>query len=228
MKLTYSLLAWLFVAEFIALSNTFSAAIFYSIFIFTMLFLLVYKKLNEKEFIIVFLTIPLVRLMQFLAPMDLAYGYQLAVIYSLLFIVSISYIRSMKIDIKKLYNSNRLSELVLIVPLIVLAIIAGVFQKDLKAMQFSFLTFSIMLFCTYVQVLFLFGILQNKLEEIEKQESIFLAPLMVSVLFISNLNVFIPTLTAMLAFAYVFYKTKNLNLILVGMLILNIYQGLVF
>ena len=88
-----------------------------------------------------FLTIPLVRLMQFLAPMDLAYGYQLAVIYSLLFIVSISYIRSMKIDIKKLYNSNRLSELVLIVPLIVLAIIAGVFQKDLKAMQFSFLTF---------------------------------------------------------------------------------------
>lgn len=229
MKFVYTLFILLFVSEFIALFSKFSAAVFYSIWLFAVLLLLVYKKFEEKDFIIIFLTLPLVRLVQFLAPMQMiAYGYQLLVIYGLLLIVSIIYIRGMNINIRELYNLNKLSELVLIVPLIILAIIIGVFSKEQMAMQFSLLTFAIVLFCTYVQVLFIFGILQNKLEEIEKQDAVFLIPLIVSFLFISSLDMFLPILIAMFAFSYIFDKTKNLNLILAGMLILNIYQSLVF
>lgn len=228
MQLIYGLFAIMFLAEILALSNKFIAAVFYFSIIFVMFLKLLYKQIEEeKEIVIVFLTLPLIRLVQFLAPMQmLSYGWQILVIYFLLLVLCIMNSRALGIKVKELHNRNKLSELILLIPIFVLALFIGLVEKEIT-MSFSYFSLSVIIFATYVQALFFFGILQNKLEEKKVYGSILLVALL-PVFFSLNGIAMLASFISMLIFSYLFSRTKNLLLILVPMLILNVWQAILF
>ena len=232
MKLIYIIpIFMLLLVEVIALFSKFTAALLYSFWLFILIIFLLRKKSDKNlhEFYIALTALPGIRIMQFAAPMSmLSYSYQILVIYSTLFIVSLMYARYMKINLFSLHKIKSLQYLFLLVPLAIIASLIGAISGNLPILQINYSNILILLFASYTQALFLFGILQNKLQESAGKISIVLIALIPSLFLLAHANLVLITLLANLIFSYIFYKTKNLNLILIPEIIINSLQFIIF
>ncbi len=224
------LISLMMVSEVWGRLNAFNAAIFYSIWLLASLIILIHVKFdkNLKNFCIAFMAIPAMRIMQFLAPMNMiSNDYQILVKYSVLFIASWIYAKHMDINLFGLHNLKGGRYLIPVIPLALVLSSLGILDSSVVDLSFSYAGFFIVLFASYVQLLFIFGILQNNLQEYQKVDSTIPISLIAPLLLLNHPSFIITTWIMYFIFSIVFYRTKNLNLLLIPSLILNFIQFMI-
>lgn len=220
------LILLILLTECLALLNKFTAAVVYSVWLLVLLILILdtYKKFNQnlKDFCIAFTTILAIRIMQFLAPMDmLQLNYIVLSVYSALFIAAIMHARHMKISILRLHKIKGLQYLLPLVPFAFLASFLAVQTNAITTFPFTYANLAIILFASYTQALFFFGVLQNRLHNYLGYNAFILVALIPSLFFLNNLNLASVLFITNLLFAYIFQKTGNIITIAIPEAIIN-------
>jgi len=153
-------------------------------------------------------------------------SYQILIIYSILLIISVMHSRYMKINLLKLHSLKNIKyTLKYSLVLILLSIIALFLNSGSSNPSIfpNYLNIGIVIFASYTQVLFIFGILQNKLQEYLGYDSVIFIAAITSILAITSVNLHL-ILTAFLlnlAFSHAFFKTRNLIIIAIPEIILT-------
>lgn len=229
MKATYIFpLLLIIITEFIATFDRFAAAMVYSAWLLIFLLSLLYQKAekenNPRDFAIALTAIAALRILQFTAPMGmLSYNYQILTVYALLLVVSFMYSRHMQISILEMHKF-KFRDLAMLLPLIILVFLSSFFwpvSLIIKTMPYSTANLFIILLMSYAQSLFLFGILQNKIQQELGRVSILLVSLLPLILLLNNLEVIPLVFITTLILSFVFYETRNLNLVFIPLFILN-------
>jgi hypothetical protein len=231
MNIVFKFIALAFFTEIIALQNKFLAAMVYSIWLVILLVLLPRMNLEEeiRDFGIAFSSLIALRIMQFLAPMEMiAANWRILVFYILLFAVSIMHIRYCNIWRSRLLNFKGASHLIFLIPM---ALIAGLLIRAVShggQLPFFYANMAIIIFASYAQTLFMFDILQRKLEYQYGLVSIAIIALIPSIFMLNNLGVAMIVFLVNFGIAYRFYKTENIMMALIPTIIINMLNFINF